>query len=62
MWQQLQYFKEYKAKLRRTVGWRKARHQIKEAIFYINAGSEDFVFQLFSGWQRSADVNPSRRI
>lgn len=47
MWQQLQYFKEYKAKLQKEIGSEQAQQQIKEAVFYINAGSEDFVLNYF---------------
>lgn len=47
MRQQLQYFEEYKAKLEKEIGSKQAQQQIKEAVFYINAGSEDFALNYF---------------
>ncbi|XP_058217011.1 GDSL esterase/lipase APG-like [Rhododendron vialii] len=47
LWQQLQFFKEYKADLRNTVGKNRANSQIKAAVFYVHAGSADFALNYF---------------
>ncbi|KAL6987752.1 hypothetical protein U1Q18_013500 [Sarracenia purpurea var. burkii] len=47
MSKQLEYFKQYKAKLEKKMGKKKAEEQIKKALFYINAGSDDFAFTYF---------------
>lgn len=47
MRQQLQFFNQFKTKLQRKVGRKQANNQIKEAVFYINSGSEDFALNYF---------------
>ncbi|XP_058215585.1 GDSL esterase/lipase At5g45960-like [Rhododendron vialii] len=47
MWVQLDYFKKYKARLQKKMGKKKANNQIKQALFYVNAGSDDFAFTYF---------------
>ncbi|XP_052172129.1 GDSL esterase/lipase At5g45960-like [Diospyros lotus] len=47
MAKQLEYFEEYKSKLKRRFGKRKAESQIERALFYINAGSDDIAFSFF---------------
>ncbi|KAF7143940.1 hypothetical protein RHSIM_Rhsim05G0207100 [Rhododendron simsii] len=47
LWQRLQFFKEYKADLRNTVGKNRANSQIKAAVFYVRAGSADFALNYF---------------
>ncbi|GMP51077.1 hypothetical protein CsSME_00017448 [Camellia sinensis var. sinensis] len=44
---QLEYFKQYKAKLQNKIGKKRAANQIKKALFYVNAGSDDFAFSYF---------------
>ncbi|KAI8013886.1 GDSL esterase/lipase [Camellia lanceoleosa] len=44
---QLEYFKQYKAKLQNKIGKKRAADQIKKALFYVNAGSDDFAFSYF---------------
>lgn len=41
--QQLEYFKEYKTKLAKVAGQKKADFIIKEALYVLGAGSGDFV-------------------
>ena len=43
MSQQLQYYKEYQAKLAKVAGNKKAASIIKDGLYILSAGSSDFV-------------------
>jgi phospholipase/lecithinase/hemolysin len=59
MWDQLDYFKQYKTKLQKKIGKKKADNQIKKALFYVNAGSDDFAFSYFQdGGGRRKTLSP----
>ncbi|KAE9458004.1 hypothetical protein C3L33_10094, partial [Rhododendron williamsianum] len=45
--QQLDLFQDYKSRLVMGIGENKAKNQIEQAIFYVNAGSDDFAFTYF---------------
>ena len=47
MSEQLENFKQYKVKLQKKIGRKRAGDQIKKALFYVNAGSDDFAFSYF---------------
>ncbi|KAI8556859.1 hypothetical protein RHMOL_Rhmol05G0288500 [Rhododendron molle] len=51
--EQFNYFKKYKVKLQKKVGRKKAQEQIKKALFYVSAGSDDFAFTYFQGGRRA---------
>ncbi|KAL5575329.1 hypothetical protein UlMin_017028 [Ulmus minor] len=46
--QQLEYFKEYKKRVERVIGKQKTEEHIKKAIFFISAGTNDFVVNYFT--------------
>ncbi|GFY82324.1 hypothetical protein Acr_02g0005640 [Actinidia rufa] len=39
--------KQYKVKLQKKIGRKRAEDQIKKALFYVNAGSDDFALSYF---------------
>ncbi|PSS34641.1 GDSL esterase/lipase [Actinidia chinensis var. chinensis] len=47
MSEQLENFKQYKVKLQKKIGRKRAEDQIKKALFYVNAGSDDFALSYF---------------
>ncbi|CAL5335081.1 GDSL esterase/lipase At5g45960-like [Camellia sinensis] len=53
MLDQLEEFKVYKGKLQRKLGKRIANREIRRALFYVNAGSDDFALSYFG------DGNPT---
>ncbi|XP_058219740.1 GDSL esterase/lipase At5g45960-like [Rhododendron vialii] len=44
---QLENFKQYKERIAKTIGTEKAKRKIEKALFYVNAGSDDFAFTYF---------------
>lgn len=45
---QLEHFREYKRKLESKIGKQNMEKQIKEAIFCVSAGTNDFVINYFT--------------
>ncbi|KAL9269869.1 GDSL esterase/lipase-like protein [Drosera capensis] len=47
MQKQLEYFREYKAKIEKLVGKEKSRHIIENAAYIVSAGANDFAFNYY---------------
>ncbi|KAI8552262.1 hypothetical protein RHMOL_Rhmol06G0253200 [Rhododendron molle] len=47
LFDQMENFKQYKERLVKTIGTKKAKRKIEKALFYVNAGSDDFAFTYF---------------
>ncbi|EYU28039.1 hypothetical protein ABFS82_13G100800 [Erythranthe guttata] len=48
MWEQLEQFREYKAKVEAAVGKDKTKELINNAIYFVSAGTNDFVVNYFT--------------
>ncbi|CAL9079291.1 unnamed protein product [Musa textilis] len=48
LWQEMEYFKEYKKRLTRYVGRKKAMHIIHEAVYIVSVGTNDFIENYYS--------------
>ncbi|KAE9458005.1 hypothetical protein C3L33_10095, partial [Rhododendron williamsianum] len=58
LFKQIDIFKEYKLRLENAIGKKKADSQIEQAIFYVNAGSDDFAFTYFHDGIGQPNKNP----
>ncbi|WOK94196.1 GDSL esterase/lipase [Canna indica] len=43
LWKEVEYFKEYQARLRRHVGETQAQHIVSEAVYMVSIGTNDFL-------------------
>ncbi|CAL9066080.1 GDSL esterase/lipase At2g04570-like [Musa acuminata AAA Group] len=48
LWQEMEYFKEYKKRLTHYVGRKKAMHIIHEAVYIVSVGTNDFIENYYS--------------
>ncbi|KAI8552266.1 hypothetical protein RHMOL_Rhmol06G0253600 [Rhododendron molle] len=58
LFKQIDIFKEYKLRLENAIGKKKADSQIEQAIFYVNAGSDNFAFTYFHDGIGQPNKNP----
>ncbi|CAL9060820.1 unnamed protein product [Musa acuminata subsp. burmannicoides] len=47
LWKEVEYFKEYQKKLRRHVGKARARNIVREAVYVVSIGTNDFLENYF---------------
>ncbi|XP_058217587.1 GDSL esterase/lipase At5g45960-like [Rhododendron vialii] len=55
---QLKSFQQYRARLEKAIGKKKADSQIEQAIFYVNAGSDDFALTIYPTLLQELTMSP----
>ncbi|RWR71829.1 GDSL esterase/lipase [Cinnamomum micranthum f. kanehirae] len=57
LWKQVEYFKDYQKKLKRYLGAKKAHWMLKEALYMVSLGTNDFLENYYATSRRSSQYN-----